>query len=253
MDKFQHLAQSLTDSMRHDYAAVNQRRNPVAGIMARATFDQLAYILQQYSIFPKAIVLWMEIAQQKVLEAKWMDLAHALAENVADEMGKYTDGISHYTILAEGLEMGLGMPIQSATPSAATANLLTSMDAIFARQPACVLGAIYAIEATSIPELTLVMQVLELAIEGALPEKLHYFFDMHLNQWEPKHEAELKVNIAKYITSNDFDAFESGFRAVMMAMDNWWSDLVSEAIFFRSLSGSSVKQHSYPTVFISNC
>jgi hypothetical protein len=245
MERFNQLITQLNSSMLQDYAAVNPHRNPVKGIMYRATTDQLVHIVQQYSIFPKALVSLTAIARQKSIDAGWSELADALAKNIAEEMGSCTQGISHYTILAEGLETSLGVPVKNTVPSKATAKLLATMNAIFARQPIYVLGATYAIEATSIPELTLVMYLVELLVKGVIPENLQYFFDMHLNEWEPEHEAELKTNIEKYIDCNQLEEFEAGFRAVMLAMDDWWSDLVAEVIFSRSASHDEIRSPSF--------
>lgn len=229
MRNFDSLTQRLNRVMATEYIAVNEQ-NPVAERMEAASFAQLTYVMQQYSIFPKELVQLMERARRKAIAANWLEVAQELKENIAEEMGSGTEGVSHYLLLANGLEQGLGVPVKTTSPSAATHNLLEHMHRIFNQQAAYVFGATYAIEATSIPELTIVVKIIDIMLEGAVPSDLQYFFEMHLNEWEPEHEAGLRMTLAQYIQPEEFQAFEAGFRAVMGAMDAWWSDLAAEAL-----------------------
>lgn len=216
--------------MLEDFLAVNATKNPVCQIIYRARYHELMYVIQQYSIFPKVLVDLMKISQHKAAQAGWHQLADELQENIAEEMGGSTQGISHYDLLAGGLEMELQVPVKSTLPSEATQTLLKTMDHIFDRSMAHLSGATYAIEATSIPELTLVRRMIELLLEGALSYNLQYFFDMHLNEWEPEHEADLRKSLEPYISPQEYGAFSEGFRAVLTAMDIWWLQLTAEAI-----------------------
>jgi hypothetical protein len=227
---FNHFTQQLNQLLSQDYIAFSSTENPVIQILNKASFAQIAYVMQQYSIFPKELVSFTELARQKALASEWKDVAQELKENIAEEMGSTTQGISHYTLLAEGLEEGLGVPVKNTMPSIATSKLLRNIQSVFEQQPAYVLGATYAIEATSIPELSLIVQLLEWLLEGAMPNNLQYFFSMHLNEWELEHEAGLRTSLSAYIQPDQFGEFAAGFRAMIDAMETWWQELAQEAI-----------------------
>lgn len=229
MYTFDGLSMCLNQLMTEDYIAVNKQKNPIVRFLYQASFSQLVYVIRQYSIFPKELVAFAQIARQKAFEANWLDVDRELQENIAEEMGSSTDGISHYDLLAEGLEAGLALPIKTTQPSFATRHLLESLDAIGRQGAVYVFGAMYAIEATSIAELTIVMQVIEHVLDGEMPQPLRYFFDMHLNEWEPEHEEDLRKTLAQYIEQAEFHQFKAGFCAVMAAMDLWWTELALEA------------------------
>jgi len=227
---FNHLTKQLNQLLIQDYLAFSSTENPVVKILSVTSFAQIVYVMQQYSIFPKELVFFTELARQKALEVRWNGVAQELKENIAEEMGLGTEGVSHYILLAQGLEEALGVPIKNTTPSIATSKLLRTVRSVFNQQPAYVLGATYAIEATSIPELSLIVQLLDWLLEGGMPKDLQYFFDMHLNEWELEHEEGLRTTIAVYIQPEQFREFEAGFIAIMDAMEVWWQELAQEAI-----------------------
>lgn len=227
---FNHLTRQLNQLLIQDYMAFSSTENPVVKILTQTNFAQIAYVMQQYSIFTKELVSFTELAKQKALTVRWNDVVQELQENIAEEMGSTTQEISHYILLAEGLEEGLGVPVKNTMPSVATSKLLRTMQSVFEQQPTYVMGATYAIEATSIPELTLIVQLIEWLLEGAMPNNLQYFFSKHLNEWELEHEAGLRTSLAAYIQPEKFGAFAAGFRAMIDAMETWWQELAQEAI-----------------------
>ena len=230
MQTFESLTKSLNILMIEDFLAVNLTKNPVLQIIHRASFEELTYIVRQYSIFPKLIVDLMRLAEQKTTQAQWHGIAAELQKNIIEEMGSSSGGIPHYDLFTEGLEAGLKLPIKSTFPSQATQVLLKTMDGIFSRPIAYFLGAIYAIEATSISELNLIKQIVKVLLQGTLSKDLQYFFDMHLNEWEPEHEEDLRRSLEAYIDPQEFNAFAEGFQAALTAMDIWWLQLTAEAM-----------------------
>ncbi|MBD2299522.1 DUF3865 domain-containing protein [Nostoc sp. FACHB-190] len=229
---FHHLTKHLNQLISQDYLAFSITENPVFRIVNERSFAQIVYVIQQYSIFPKELVSFTELARQKALTAGWNSVVEELTENIAEEMGSTTQGVSHYRLLAEGLEEGLGVPVKNTMPSIATSKLLTTVQLIFEQQLLYVLGATYAIEATAIPELTLIMQLVECLLEDPMPTNLHYFFSKHLNEWELEHEAGLRTSVAEYIRPEQFEEFTTGFRQMIDAMEVWWQELAQEAIVF---------------------
>ena len=227
---FNHLTKQLNQLLTQDYVAFSSTENPVVQMLSQTSFAQIAYVMQQYSIFPKELVFFTELARRKALEAGWNAVAQELKENIAEEMGSTTQGVSHYMLLAQGLEEGLGVPIKNTTPSITTSKLLRTVQSVFNQQLPYVLGATYAIEATSIPELSLIVQLVEWLLQEAMPKDLQYFFNKHLNEWEVEHEEGLRTTVAAYIQPEQFEEFEAGFRAVIDAMEDWWRELAQEAI-----------------------
>jgi Domain of Unknown Function with PDB structure (DUF3865) len=230
MSRFSSLLSQLNASMDKSFLSVSLVRHPLCQTMLRGNLEELTFVAQQYSIFPKVLVDYTKIARSKAVVAGWDTVVQELDDNIAEELGRSTQGISHYDFLADGLAAGLNVPVKATRPSVATQTLLDTMDQIFAQDIVYIMGATYAVEATSIPELTIVRQLIELLLEGALPKSLQYFFDMHLNEWEPEHEEDLRRSLDGYIQEADFAAFSAGFQAVLTAMDIWWLQLSAEAL-----------------------
>lgn len=241
--EFNHLTKQLNQLLAQDYVAFSITENPVVQMLSQASFAQIAYVMQQYSIFPKELVGFTELARRKALGAGWNGVAQELQENIDEEMGSTTGGISHYTLLADGLEEGLGVAVKNTMPSVATSKLLRTVLSLFDRQVDYVLGATYAIEATSIPELTLIVKLVEWLHEGAIPKDLQYFFGKHLDEWEIEHEAGLRTSVAAYIQPEEFGEFAAGFRAMIDAMQVWWQELAQEAISSEVVLSTAIAQH----------
>jgi Domain of Unknown Function with PDB structure (DUF3865) len=229
MKTFDELSKHLNQLMVARFVAVDQQKNPIVQSLSRAKTSQLVYVIRQYSIFPRELVSFIKAAQQSALEAGWLEIAEELQENIEQELGSSTQGVSHYDLLAEGLEEALNLPIKATKPSIATSDLLERMQDLYNQDAVYILGAMYAIEATSISELTILTRIIRQLIGKEMPHNLRYFFDMHLNEWEPEHEEELRRTLARHINIQDFQQFEAGFCAVMKAMDLWWTELALEA------------------------
>ena len=230
---------SLTERLRvslGEHVAVHTHLNPVLQNLSIFDAVQLTSILQQYSILPGALVVFLAAVRDRAASAGWEIAAQELDKNLAEEMGSKTEGVPHADLLAEGLELCLNVPIKTAIPSTATVAFRERLVGMTEQPIAYLFGAAYAIEATAVPELTIITQLLDLLLEGAMPDRLRYFFEMHLNEWEPEHEAQLQQAIAAHLTSDQFNAFEIGFCAMLTTMDSWWSGLVAEALTGRRVS-----------------
>ncbi|MBD2024067.1 DUF3865 domain-containing protein [Leptolyngbya sp. FACHB-711] len=230
MNEFNALTLRLCQTMSEEYVAVHAEKNPVVRISGAANVTQITCILQQYSILPKALVVLLEAMRNQASIAGWDVAMKELDDNLAEELGSKTQGIPHADLLAEGLETALKVPIKAVVPSTATAALLERLEAMTHQPIAYLSGAAFAVEATAVPELQIIVRMLNLLLEGAMPEQLRYFFEMHLNEWEPEHEANLRKAIAHHLKPEHFKAFEIGFRAMLTAMDAWWSGLAAEAL-----------------------
>ncbi|AFY66368.1 DUF3865 domain-containing protein [Geitlerinema sp. PCC 7407] len=238
MQEFNTLISRLNQSMGQACSALDAQRNPMVQIMREVSAEQLIYVLQQYAIFPKALVDLMVLTEQKAQQSGWSRIAAELQDNIAEELGRGTEGVSHYRLLAEGLEDALGVPVVAIAPSPATMQLLAHLNSIFRKGGAYILGASYAIEASSIPELLIVQKMIRYLLQKEMPPTLDHFFTMHLNEWEPEHEADLRNAIAHYLQPEDLPEFEAGFYMVLEVMEIWWKGLAIEAMLYPALDGA---------------
>lgn len=257
-ESFAELVESLNASMIEDYVAVNKQNNPIAIAMQsvhsseQEHLQQLCWAVEQYSYFPKYISSFLSMAKDAASNAGWDSAAAELERNIGEERGSRTNGITHYNMLLNGLrdEIGLTIPAydmcsatrafkQEMTDCFTASKMLkpeTSETQITTREHFVeyAMGAIYANESTAIPELEIVIDIVnQLAIKktGAQIKydgTLAKFFDGHLNVWEPGHESGLREAIQPYMSKEGQDHFESGFRDVMQIMDRWWNGMHSE-------------------------
>ncbi|MBD3887286.1 DUF3865 domain-containing protein [Phormidium tenue FACHB-886] len=224
MDAFYALTNQLQTTFK-DCVSVQAPTNPV--LKNLRTLNGIA-ALQQYSILPGAFVDFLEIAQRQAALKGWKLAVEALTCNLAEEKGSKTGGISHADLLAEGLEQCLHVTVKGTVSSPATRALSQALDEIAGQSIAYIFGSAYAIEATAAPELTIVSQIIEMVLEGEMPRRLKHFFEMHLNEWEPEHEATLRESIAPYLKAEEFETFENGFWHMVNTLDCWWVELAAE-------------------------
>lgn len=239
LDTYSEFVDGLRKSMLDDYIAVSSRRNPVATQLNGMCPDSLAYVIQQYSWFPRKIVSFLCEARAVTRAAGWHRADRELTRNLGEELGSETEGTPHAEVLLRGLERGLGLEtVRDVQPTAGTLRFLAKMRESFAstEDVACVAGAAYALEASAVPELDIVWRVvrhyamLKVRDQGHDYRTLAVFFDLHLNVWEPGHEAGLRkacrTQLEGIVERNEFEA---GFRRVMAQMDEWWIALATES------------------------
>ena len=229
---------SLKRSMHEDHVAVNQVKNPVALRLNDLTGKQLEYIIAQYSTFPRRIVEFLYAARDSAREKGWSAIDAELTRNMGEELGTETDGVSHYEMLvggiAEATETSMYKKLKGLAPSQATKIFLDKVKlAVSHSETACALGATYALESSAVPELIIVKDILTTLFkktgQGAIRGELKIFFNKHLQDWEPGHEAGLYRGIPLYLNTPEMVLFSEGFESVMAAMDTWWTELCGEA------------------------
>ena len=157
---------------------------------------------------------------------------------MGEKLGTETDGKTHYQILVEGLENELGVHVREVACSPATHTFVEGIrKSVGTQDIPYAIGAAYALESSAVPELEIVLEVVQtlsrmeqgrtLQPDGTLKR----FFDMHLGTWEPGHEDKLRKAASEYVkTPDQCRAFEQGFRAVMGIMDMWWYGMQNESI-----------------------
>lgn len=222
--------------MMAEKSVLNPKLNPVAGELQSLTQQQIAYVIEQYSLFPKYIVGFLTQAKNRAQAEQWTDVETALKDNIGEEQGSDSGGVSHYNLLKKGLAAELQINISATTAHAATQKFLAEMEEVLSSEnPYVVLGAIYACECTAIPELTIVRDVVQayaiqqngrtLSDDSALVT----FIATHLDSWEVGHEDDLR-KACKTCTSQKSEcaALEVGFENVLITMRDWWYGLQSE-------------------------
>lgn len=236
-ETYENLVARLQRAMMDDHVAVHMQKNPVAVHLHDASPDMLVHQLGQYTLFPRHIVRFLSQAYTTAYDAHWPHVAQELARNIGQEVGSDTAGLSHYELLAGGIEDKTGLNILQLDPSDATRTFVEQMMANFdqSHDPAFVLGAAYATECSAVPELRIVVRGVRTLfhhLNGSeeLGDKLRTFFQKHLGVWEPSHEGGLRETVAEYLQPPQYPTFEQGFRDVMKTMDTWWDGLYGESL-----------------------
>ena len=230
----QKLLDEMNKEMMENYIAVSKERNPVYINLRSLDKNQIIFSLVQYSIFPKNIVDFLMAARDKARREGWNEVALELTRNIGEELGTETAGVTHYKILASGIEKLTSTEIYSALPSDSTQMFIGSMKRIMGNEdPAYVMGAVYALESSAVPELQIVMDIVRIMSKQYAREmdfELKEFFAMHLGTWEPGHEDGLRRTAQKFIEEDKYADFSRGFRDVMKTMDIWWTGLYQEEL-----------------------
>jgi hypothetical protein len=196
----------------------------------------LSRVLMQYSLFPKNIVSMLDEARKVAKLRGWGSVEAELNRNIGEELGSDSSGVPHYLLLASAMRQEFDLEIWTAVPETATDRFIDSMrSALRDANPFYVMGVTYALECTAVPELQVVIHLVQYLASQRDNATLHpetvSFFDRHLGVWEPGHEAELKKAIDPYLTNEmvKTESFKSGFLQVMHIMERWWHELTREA------------------------
>lgn len=234
-ETYDNLITRLQQAMTEDYVAVHMQKNPVAAHLADSSPEMLIYQLGQYTLFPRHIVGFLARAYTKAYDAGWPMVAQELARNIGQEVGSDTDGLSHYELLAKGIEERTKLDVLKVQPSPATNTFVQGMIQAFDHPDSTyVLGATYATECSAVPELRIVVRGVRKLFKDVtgsqeLGDKLRTFFHNHLGFWEPSHEGLLRETMGEYLQSQQYPLFEQGFHDVMKTMDTWWHGLYRES------------------------
>lgn len=236
---FDTFVDDLVTAMGRDFVAVDPERNPVAAKLETGTKSWIGHVIDQYTLFPRAIVSMLYAARDGARNNGWRDLDVELTRNMGEELGTETKGVPHAEMLVRGVESALGRKSVRATkPNPSTARFLDAMARTFGSDEDVVrlAGATYALEASAVPELRIVWRVVNRYIEldGQTREgheELVWFFDSHLEVWEPGHEAGIRDAGRRHFGHDGGERakFEASFRDVLKHMDDWWIGLASEA------------------------
>jgi len=240
MQQYNERTEAMKSAMVKEYVSVNPEANPVANLIM--SDETLRGVIRQYTLFPATIVSFLRAAQEGTARAGWGDVASELERNISEELGSESDDKIHYDILRQAMQETLSMDIRGISASPATREFIRGMrEAVNDADPAYVLGAVHALEATAVPELQIVRSLVDRAAKACgreLSPTMKYFFDLHINDLEIGHEGRLRDEGSKYLNSavlfqerlqEALNRYETGFRRTMEVMDRWWKSLAAEA------------------------
>lgn len=250
MIAFTESVNQLDQSLQTQYAAMSETRNPVIlglneGLLSA---PELAAILGQYSVLPARIVEFLSLGAERL--RNWPKVKQELERNIGEEMGSRTGERSHYEILQDALWQELELDITDSSPTAATHRFLENVRKGLSNKPeAFVAGVIYGLEASAIPELTVVARLInhyascsgktapiDLAAMSQHSSQrsnsdmgksfnLDSFFVIHLQDFEVGHRNGLAHSLEGHIEDSACKLFEAGFEYLLNEMEQWWSDL----------------------------
>ena len=219
------------------FVSVNEK-NPILRNVGAISVADAEWVIKQYCFFPKKIISMLVAACYSLAEYKRGEIVEELMQNIREEMGEGHGEISgyalpHYTLLKQEVQGSFGFDLADSVPSQSTNVFVNAVTAIMeSSDPAFVSGAVYALENSAVPELSLVRALVKSTLEKKgveMSDTFKAFFDWHINDIEVEHRDRLFKVATHYLDSTeDWESFQKGFIAVMETMDNWWISLSKE-------------------------
>lgn len=233
-------------SLRSKHPSMRDDLNPVLGALRRSCIGKTAVesILTEYSSLPACIAQFLSLGIERL--RAWPRTATELTRNLGEELGSRTNDISHYQILKDCLMHELELNLDSPTPKEPTARFLQQVrTGLSFRSIPFTAGVLYGLEASAVPELTVVGHILN--AYAALTNRvapitwtqqedaswfsnssLNNFFVMHLYDFEVGHKDGLTSSLAADVRAKaEIEELSRGFEYLLDAMDQWWDSLAS--------------------------
>jgi hypothetical protein len=247
---FNESVNQLDQSLQTQYAAMSETLNPVILELDEGSLSEseLGVILGQYSILPARIIEFLSLGAERLRQ--WPKVKQELERNIDEELGSRTGDRSHYDILQDALRQEVKLDIADSEPTVATHRFMENVrEGLLNKPEAFVAGVIYGLEASAIPELTVVARLINqyASLSGQIapidltamaqrssqrPTKdmgvsfnLDTFFAMHLQDFEVGHRNGLVNSLKWYVAESDCQLFEAGFEHLLNEMELWWSEL----------------------------
>lgn len=231
------------------------RKNPVLERVknGKMSSGDLSEVIRQYVRFPEEIVQMLQGAAGHF--PKNHPIYQELERNWGQESGSETGGIPHVEILKHRLEKDLSIDASRVDGSSATEQFLDTVHQGMKRDAWFALGQVYALEASAVPELAVLIgpainayasqvgktqpiEKVALDEEGSFilpkittPEEadamgMSEWFALHIIDFEVGHRDFLREKASTVLTDDVYcQAFAEGFRNVLSAMDAWWFGL----------------------------
>lgn len=207
--------------------------NPVCLVLPILSRERLVEIASQYTVFPAHIVSLLEKARSCL--GPWNDVQAELGRNIAEELGGTAHGGSHYEILCHGMAEEYSVDVSNVALSDGTLLFIDTLFGLVTQvENERAAGAIYAIEATAVNEISAVQRLLnrlstEMNDRDLKPESaISKFIDLHIDVYEPSHEAGLRSVLEYRLREAPaMQDFSESFHSTVSAMDTWWDHLAS--------------------------
>ncbi len=228
----------LENRMFESFSSVSENKNIVFVNRNNMTNEQLAYVVKQYAQFPRNIVSILVGAAYNFGYHGWTELVNELRENVFEELGGGCGDIAsefgpHYSILRRELQNVFDFDIHSVVSSKATAKFLDTVRNIVQSEPLIAAGGVFALEASAVPELGIVMKMVNHLADlkdKPLTKNLQNFFQFHVDDIEVGHRDRLIQLIENHLAdTSNFNKFVDGYDKLLNAMDIWWLEIHQES------------------------
>lgn len=223
--------------MLEDSESLNFDTNPFIKNLSKLEAKELEVFLGQYCHFPRNIISILVSACYTMGYYQWNEVVDELRDNIYEELGKGYGTISdtfspHYSMLRVALNKGLNLEINTIEIRQATKRFINSLNVYMDQTPSYTAGAVYALEATAIPELTIVYHLTKHLFKIRnldMPKLLIDFFEFHIGEIEVQHRDRLLDTINIYlINEGSVKEFNTGFKFTLDTMDKWWTNLYLE-------------------------
>ncbi|MGI8467013.1 MAG: DUF3865 domain-containing protein [Pyrinomonadaceae bacterium] len=217
--------------------SLNFDKNPFIKNLSTLKAKELEVFLGQYCHFPRNIISILVSACYTMGYHQWNEVVNELRDNIYEELGKGYGTISdslppHYSMLRSAIKDGLSLEINTIEMRQTTKSFLNSLNKYMDKSPSYAAGAVYALEATAIPELSIVYHLTKhlFRIKNLdMPKLLIDFFEFHIDEIEVQHRDRFLDTMSGYIKDEEsIREFNTGFRFTINTMDKWWSELYAE-------------------------
>ncbi|ODN41719.1 DUF3865 domain-containing protein [Piscirickettsia litoralis] len=229
-DKFKQISNDLMIFKKNVFLANEFDHNPIAKSHKQFNQDQIAFFIQQWALVANRYITNLVQIEKTISNDGWEIVVTMIQEIIADELGRHTQGATHYEVLTQGLNETLSVDFSHLTPSKTTETLFKKMDHILSKQTPYIIGTLYAIEAKAIDELLMFKQLMLSLSKNNLSKTMQIFLDGHINEWEITHLENLNNSIYKYLIPEDYDKFRSGFEDILLALNAWWININQETL-----------------------
>lgn len=219
--------------------SLNFDTNPFIKNLPNLNAEVLEAFLAQYCHFPRNIISILVSACYTMGYHHWNEVVDELRDNIYEELGKGYKLISndlppHYSMLRIAINDGLDLDLNSVKIRQTTKTFVNSLNEYMDNDPARTAGAVYALEATAIAELSIVYYLTKhlFSIKNlTMPKLLKDFFEFHIDDIEIQHRDRLLDTLNIYVKDEkSIDEFETGVKFTIDTMDKWWSELYLEVI-----------------------
>lgn len=232
-----HVVESIADARKPitEYAPflVEEDNVLVAGVRV-LTREEITNALLNFAALSRALPDLLVLSRAHCPGPDFQVLRDEIDLNLSEELGEIEplpdrEGQSHYDALRFELHALLGVDPSDAEIPKPAGRLIDGLKQVMAIGGATTYGALVALEATAIPEITIFRIAVERFAESnqiIVRTALIRFFDAHCSQFEVEHAARL-LKMYNEISgiADAIEQMDQGFLQVIAVMAAWWESL----------------------------